>query len=43
MNKITSSIAAAALALTLPVNIAIADETAVPLPVLAAQWWQWAL
>jgi hypothetical protein len=43
MNKITSSIAAAALALTLPVNIAIADDAAVPLPVLTAQWWQWAL
>jgi hypothetical protein len=43
MNKITSSIAAAALALSLPVNIAIADEAAVPLPVLTAQWWQWAL
>jgi len=43
MNKITSSIAAAALAAALPVHIAIADEAAVPLPVLTAQWWQWAV
>src|SRR5277367_2912325 len=42
MNKISLSIAAAALGLITPLNMAIAGDDNVPLSALTGEWWQWA-
>lgn len=43
MKKRSYSLAAAVLRLIMPLNMANADGSAVPLPALTAQWWQWAV